>query len=60
MTYWNLEELRKHGYRMSESCENCKKAKIRLGIRSDHVNYCIKHESQINHTFVCEDFKKND
>lgn len=59
MSYFNLKKLRKHGYKQSESCENCISAKKRLGINIVYVNWCKEHNSQINHVFVCNDFKNN-
>ena len=59
MSYFNLKELNKYDYRHSKSCENCSYGKIRLGISNIHVNWCEKIESQINHIFVCNQYKKN-
>lgn len=56
MTYFNLKKLREYEYDYGRCCQNCRFAKIRLGIQSNYVNWCMKHESQINHVFVCNEF----
>lgn len=58
MSLFNLKELSKHEYKESKSCSNCVFGRKRLGMNCLHVNWCIYHESQINHIFVCNKFEK--